>query len=113
MFRRHFTAIPGNGKGLKKRRQKTPSKVNPQPVYHAHPSLHPLLPPRPTHAHTQNVVRCGGFQSPPGASLVDAGLSPPGGGRSARGPSPVSDRHTLVQRSTNPHPGHPHYIDTV
>ena len=40
------------------------------------------------------VARCPRVQSPPGASLVDAGPGPPGGGRSAGDPFAVSERHT-------------------
>jgi len=39
-------------------------------------------------------ARCPRVQSPPGASLLDAGPGPPGGGRSAGAPSAVSLRHT-------------------
>eukprot|EP00966_Prymnesium_polylepis_P016632 383512-Prymnesium_polylepis.1 len=50
------------------------------------------------------VVRCGGVQSPPGASLADAGLSPPGGGRSA-GVRPPCPSVKNLQRCTRPHSG--------
>ena len=40
------------------------------------------------------VARCPRVQSPPGASLVDAGLGPPGGGCSAGIPHAVSRCHT-------------------
>jgi len=39
-------------------------------------------------------ARCPRVQSPPGASLLDAGPGPPGGGRSAGDPFAVSLRHT-------------------
>eukprot|EP00966_Prymnesium_polylepis_P048080 1113624-Prymnesium_polylepis.1 len=73
-------------------------------MYHAHP------PYTPAQAHTQNVVRCGVVQSPPGASLADARLSPPGGGCWAGGPSPVPEWHTLAALYKSPL-GAPTYLN--